>query len=130
MQTIEKSKNAELVTLENRIEKAKEDLAALERQKELIQASIDAKTADYQAFIGGREKQIRDASDKLGQEQKKFEYQREEFKALLSVHQGDKESLAKERENFNREKARFEGKQKSVNEFVQAVRRAYNVLPD
>ena len=127
---LEKSKQAQMVTLENKIEKLSIDVKDLERRKELLQATIDAKTNDYQAYIGSREKSLRDNQAKLAEDQKVLEIQREEFKGTLNAHLADKTNLAKERSDFDREKAKFEGKQRSVSEFVQAVRRAYNVLPE
>lgn len=127
---VAKSKQAEIVQWENRVEYLKAEHASLMKQKEMIQQTIDAKTAEYQIYIGSREKDVRDRSEKLAQDQKLFESQQEEFKALLSSHQLEKNSLIADRFNFEKEKQAFSGKQQGVNDFVQAVRRAYNVLPD
>ena len=120
----------QLVVSENRLEYIKSEVGNLQKQKELLEATIAAKTADYQTYVGSREKEIREKNEKLINDCNVLETQREEFKNTLNAHISEKSKLAGEQAELEKQKTAMAGRKQAINDFVQAVRRAYNVLPD
>lgn len=125
-----KAAQSEMVQWENRIEAEKQTYANLKRSSEILQGEIDQKRTDYQTYISTSEKQIRDGMDALTEGNTTLEAQRLEFKAILEAHDKEKAALAFDKAELAKEKSRVDGQRHFVEEFIQAVRRAYNVLPD
>ena len=125
-----KGAQAEMVQWENRVEAEKQNYANLKRQSEILQAEIDQKRTEYSNYISTHEKQVRDGLDAVREGQKMLDAQRNEFKAILQEHEREKGNLAQEKIEFLKERSRTDGRRQLVEEFIQAVRRAYNVLPD
>lgn len=126
---IVRSKEAELVQTENRVEQLKAEFSALQKQNAKLDEEIVAKKTDYQTFIQLQEQQSRANNERLVEDQRLLENQRAEFKALLEKHNSEKEALVREKTQFLREKSRCDGQMRAINDFITAVRRAYNVLP-
>ena len=127
---VAKAKQSEIVRWENRLEYLRNEHTNLTKLKEQTQQTIDAKRSEYEIYIGSRERDLRDRTEKLAQDRKAFEAQQEAFKAMLNTHQLEKNALASEKSDFDKEKQVIGGKRQGVNDFIQAVRRAYNVLPE
>jgi hypothetical protein len=125
-----KAAQTEMVQWENRIEAIKQTYGNLQRQAEILQATMDQKRSDFENYISTREKQVREAMDKVSQDRLILDTQREEFKGILAVHEKDKMNLIQEKQQYERDKSAFSGRQQLINDFIQAVRRAYNVLPE
>ena len=121
---------AELTQWENRVEYARNEHNNLKRQSEILQGEIDNKRTEYTNYISTHEKQIRDGLASLQTDRSTLESQRNEFKAILEAHDKEKAKLLFDKAEFVKEKSRTDGKRKLVEDFIQAVRRAYNVLPD
>lgn len=125
-----KSLQSDIVQLENKLETVKAEYASMERMKDLLQQEMDKKRQDYDSYIASRERQLRNDIDRLISDQAILNGQREDFKSALEKHVKNEEELVKAKAEFDGKKLKFEGERKLVNDFVQAVRRAYNVLPE
>jgi DNA repair exonuclease SbcCD ATPase subunit len=125
-----KAAQAEVVQWENRIESARNEYSSLKKQCESLEQEIIAKKTDYQTYIGAREQDLRQKSEKIQQDQKILDGQREEFRLAMDAHLKDKAAHGQAKLDFEKEKAAAMGRRTAVNDFIQAVRRAYNVLPD
>lgn len=125
-----KAAQTEMVQWENRIEAQKQEYNNLKRQSDILQEQINSKRVDFESYISGREKELRDKLSKHETDQSTLDRQREEFKLLLSEHQKEKTNLTHEKMEFEKAKSALTGRSQLVNDFIQAVRRAYNVLPE
>lgn len=120
----------EMVQWENRNEVLKQENMRLHKENTALSEQIDAKRLEYSNYIASREKQYRDSMDKLSGDQRILDGQRDEFKSVLEAHQKEKMALEQEKNSLIREKSVLAGEKQMLNDFIQAVRRAYNVLPD
>jgi len=125
-----KSAQTEMVQWENRIEAEKSNYNNLKRQSELLQAEIDQKRKDFENYISIQTIQLREGLAKLAEDKKVLESQREEFKNILSSHEKEKQKLAQDRLVVERDKSSVAGQKQLVNDFIQAVRRAYNLIAE
>jgi chromosome segregation ATPase len=125
-----KTLQTELTQWENRVEHARNEHENLKRQSEILQGEIDQKRTEYQNYISTHEKQIREGLDTIAKGNTTLEAQRNEFKTILETHDKEKSKLAFDKAEFVKEKSRTDGKRQLVEDFIQAIRRAYNVLPD
>jgi chromosome segregation ATPase len=120
----------EMVQWENRLENVRQEANNLKRQNETLDEQMALKRSDFQTYIASRETELRQGFSKLAEDQQTLEAQRNEFKASLEGHLKDKQDLAQKKVEDAREKVRADGRRHAIEEFIQAVRRAYNVLPD
>ena len=120
----------EMVQWENRVETLRQTGENLKRQNDILDEQMAAKRSDFQTYIASRETELRQGLSKLAEDQRTLEVQRNEFKNSLESHLKDKNGLAQEKSDWAKEKVRADGRRQSIEEFIQAVRRAYNVLPD
>lgn len=125
-----KSIQTEMVQWENRLESAKSEYGNLQRNLEALKGQIDQKRSDYDTYISTREKQTREGIEAVNRDRQTLDIQQKEFADILAKHNKDKVTLAQERVTFEREKNLYNGRKTLVNDFIQAVRRAYNVLPE
>jgi chromosome segregation ATPase len=125
-----KTIQAEITQWENRLEEARNEHGNLKRQSEVLQGEIDQKRNEYANYISTTQKQLRDGLDQLNADQGVLKNQRDVFKSELDKHLTDKAAFAHEKSEFEKEKSRVAGSRQLVNDFIQAVRRAYNVLPE
>ena len=118
----------EMTQWENRLENLKNEANNLKRQNDILQQDIDNKRTQYAGYIADRDKSIRDGFSELANKNQVLESQRTEFVGILDAHQQEKAKLAKERSDFEKEKSAILGQKALVDNFIQAVRRAYTLI--
>lgn len=120
----------EMTQWENRLESVKQEHGNLKRQSDILQAEIDNKRTEYSGYIADREKQIRHGFEKVTEDQRILDGQRDEFKKILDAHQKEKAGFSQERSDFEKEKSKILGQKQMVDGFIQAVRRAYSLIAE
>ena len=125
-----KTIQSEMVQWENRLEAAKQEVGNFKRQSETLEQEIVAKRTEFASYISDRETAVRRGMESLAADRQALDAQREEFRVALDQHLKDKAALVQDRVNFEKTKSAVNGKHALINDFIQAVRRAYNVLPD
>lgn len=118
----------EMTQWENRLENLKNEGENLKRQNDILQQEIDVKRTQYAGYIAEKDKSLRDGFSELANHNKVLESQRSEFAGILDAHQQEKSKLAKERSDFEKEKSAILGQKALVDNFIQAVRRAYTLI--
>lgn len=128
MANAEKTKVAEEVQMENRLQFQKDEHARLLKAKEAIQAEIDKKSSDYAIHISQKDAESKRMRQEILDQYAQMEKDKKEFQEYLLEFQKQKAASENERETIKNEKAKLEQQNQNIREFIIAVQRACSLI--
>lgn len=118
----------ESVKLENELAALKEEVSALTRQKNEIQARIDKTVSDAELSLSLKRTDYLKREERINDQIKSVNQTQTELKEAVDKLTADKEALRKERAAFEIEKASLKHRRNAIDQFIVALQRAYTLV--
>lgn len=122
--------DGEIVKAENKLASIQEEIGQKKVALEGLQTEINKKTTDFEIYISSRQTELSRERAALVSDKEKLAQDRAEFQEILTKHKEDKKAVEDQKRDYDLQALRHSAKMQAITEFITAIKRAYNVLPE